>query len=158
MIDSDLAGLYQVLTKNLNRAVSRNPDRFPEDFMFRLTPEEAECLRFQKGTSNEGRGGRRYLPHVFTEHGVAMLASVLNSGRAVQMSILIIRAFVRMREAVAGHKEVSGRIERIESTQARHSSVIKMLADEIDTLKRLPAPPPRRRIGFTGSSESNAQA
>jgi hypothetical protein len=96
----------------LNRAVSRNPDRFPEDFVFRLTPEEAESLRFQSGTSNKGRGGRRCLPHVFTEHGVAMLASVLNSGRAVQMSILIIRALFPMREAVAAHKDVFGRNPR----------------------------------------------
>ena len=103
--------LYQVPTKNLNRAVSRNPDRFPEDFIFQLTPEESESLRFQTGTSNEGRGGRRYLPHVFTEHGVAMLSSVLNNSRAVQMSILIIRAFVRMRELVASHKDVAARME-----------------------------------------------
>ena len=131
MIDSDLAVLYKILTRNLNRAVSRNRDRFPEDFMFRLTPEETEYLRFQFGTSNEGRGGRRYLPHVFTGHGVAMLSSVLNSSRAVQMNILIIRTFVRMREL----------------------SSIAILADEIDELKRLPPLPPRRRIGFTGTSD-----
>ena len=98
MLDSDLADLYQVLTKNLNLAVRRNIGRFPEDFMFQLTPEEYENLRLQFATSNVGRGGRRYLPYAFTEHGVAMLSSVLNSERAVQMNILIIRAFVKMRE------------------------------------------------------------
>ena len=115
MIDSDLAVLYKILTRNLNRAVSRNRDRFPEDFMFRLTPEETEYLRFQFGTSNEGRGGRRYLPHVFTGHGVAMLSSVLNSSRAVQMNILIIRAFVRMRKLLASHKDLAARMEHVES-------------------------------------------
>ena len=92
MLDSDLADLYQVLTKHLNKAVARNRDRFPEDFMFQLTTEEAESLRFQIGTSNEGRGGRRYLPYVFTEHGVTMLSSVLNSKRAIQVTLL---SFVR---------------------------------------------------------------
>ena len=152
MIDSDLAGLYQVLTKNLNRAVSRNPDRFPQGFVFQLTSEEAKSLRLQIGTSDEGRGGRRYLPYVFTEHGVAMLSSVLKSGRATQMNILIIRAFVRMRELVAGNKDIATRMEHLESTQNRHASVIRILADEIEALKRLPPPPPKRRIGFTGTS------
>ena len=90
-----------MLTKNLNLAVRRNRDRFPEDFMFQLTKEEAESLRLQIATSNEGRGGRRYLPYAFTEHGVAMLSSVLGSKRAVQMNILIIRAFVKIREMLA---------------------------------------------------------
>jgi hypothetical protein len=93
MLDRDLAELYQVQTKNLNKAVKRNIDRFPEDFMFRVAPEEIESLRFQFGTSNPGRGGRRYLPYVFSEKGVAMLSSVLNSQRAVQMNIAIVRVF-----------------------------------------------------------------
>ena len=88
MIDSDLADLYRVETKLLNRAVQRNLGRFPEDFMFQLTADERESLRCQFGTSNNGRGGRRYLPYVFTEHGVVMLSSVLNSERAVQMNVL----------------------------------------------------------------------
>jgi hypothetical protein len=94
MLDAELARLYQVETKALNRAVQRNLDRFPEDFMFQLTPEEAESLRLQIGTSKAGRGGRRYLPYVFAEHGVAMLSAVLNSQRAVQMSILIVQEAV----------------------------------------------------------------
>ena len=148
MIDADLAELYQVLTKNLNLAVRRNRDRFPEDFMFQLTKEEAESLRLQIATSNEGRGGRRYPPYAFTEHGVAMLSSVLGSKRAVQMNILIIRAFVKIREMLATHKDLAARMEKLEGTQKQHASVISILADEIKQLKRLPVPPPKRRIGF----------
>jgi hypothetical protein len=98
ILDSVLAELYRVETRVLIQAVKRNLDRFPEDFMFQLEPGEAECLRSQVVMSKVGRGGRRYLPYVFTEHGVAMLSSVLRSQRAVQMNILIVRAFVRMRD------------------------------------------------------------
>src|SRR5258708_27811391 len=104
MLDSDLAELYQVLTKNLNLAVRRNRERFPADFMFQLTKEETESLRLQIATSNVGRGGRRYQPYAFTEHGVAMLSSVLRSDRAVQMNILIVRAFIKIRELLATSK------------------------------------------------------
>jgi phage regulator Rha-like protein len=148
MLDSDLAALYHVLTKNLNLAVRRNSNRFPEDFMFQLTTEEAESLRLQIETSKLGRGGRRYLPYAFTEHGVAMLASVLSSERAVQMNILIIRAFIKLREILATHKDLAGRLEKVEDTQKRHTSVISILAEEIDNLKQLPPEPPKRRIGF----------
>ena len=96
MLDSNLAELYQVPTKSLNLSVRRNRDRFPEGFMFQLTKEEAHALRFQIETSNKGRGGRRHLPYAFTEHGVAMLSSVLNSNRAIQVNIVIMRAFVKM--------------------------------------------------------------
>lgn len=110
MLDSDLAELYQVETKALNRAVKRNPDRFPEDFMFQITKEESKNLRFQFGTSSSEYGGRRYLPYAFTEHGVAMLSAVLNSERAVRMSILIVRAFVKLREVLAGNKELARKV------------------------------------------------
>jgi phage regulator Rha-like protein len=161
MLDADLAELYQVETKALNRAVHRNIERFPEDFMFQLTKAEAETLRlqiatskgeaqplrYQIGTSKPGRGGRRYLPYAFTEHGVAMLSSVLKSARAVQMNILIIRAFVKMRELLASHKDLAARVEKLEANQKRHTSVINILADEIDQMKKLPDPS-KRRIGF----------
>jgi hypothetical protein len=114
MLDSDLAEIYQVTTKRLNEAVKRNPDRFPGDFMFQLTPVESENLRSQIATSSYG--GRRYLPYAFTEHGVAMLSSVLNSERAIRMSILIIRAFVKLRELLATHKDVARKIEKLEAT------------------------------------------
>ena len=126
MLDSHLAGLYQVPTKALNLAVRRNRDRFPEDFMFQLNKDETEALRFQIETSKRGRGGRRYPPYVFTEHGVAMLSSVLKGRRAAQMNILIIRAFVRLRELLSTHKELATRIEKLETTQSRHGSVISI--------------------------------
>ena len=138
-----------MLTKNLNKAVNRNIERFPEDFMFQLTKEEFDNLRFQIGTSSSGYGGRRYLPYVFTEHGVAMLSSVLNSARAVEMNILIIRAFIKLRELIASHKDLADRIEKLEANQDQHASVINILAEEIDNLKLPPPESPRKRIGFT---------
>jgi len=148
MLDSDLAELYQVETFNLNKAVKRNLDRFPEDFMFQLTKEESESLTFQIGISKPtGRGGRRYPPYAFTEHGVAMLSSVLKSKRAVQMNILIIRAFVQIRELLASNKDLAARVEKLEAGQKEHGSIIGILAEEIDELKLLPDPP-KRRIGY----------
>jgi ORF6N domain len=146
MLDADLAELYQVATRALNQQVHRNLGRFPGDFMFQLTPDEAANLRSQFVTSSWG--GRRKPPYVFTEHGVAMLSSVLKSGRAVQMSILIIRAFVKMRELLASHKNLAARVEKLEASHKRHASVINILAEEIEDLKRPPAEPPKRRIGF----------
>jgi ORF6N domain len=152
MLDNDLAELYQVLTKNLNLAVRRNIERFPEDFMFRLTKEEAESLRLQIATSNEGRGGRRYLPYAFTEHGVAMLSSVLHSDRAARMNIFIVRAFVKLRELLASNKEMARRIEQLEGvqeqqarTQRQHASILVSVVQDIQRLKN---PPPTRAIGF----------
>jgi phage regulator Rha-like protein len=147
MLDTDLAEIYKVATKVLNQAIKRNQARFPGDFMFQLTHEEAESLRSQFVTSNRGRGGRRYQPYAFTEHGVAMLSAVLNSQRAVQMSILIVRAFVKMRELLASHKDLAARVEKLETAQQEHGSIIGILAEEIDEMKRLPEPP-ARRIGF----------
>jgi hypothetical protein len=151
MLDSDLAELYRVTTKRLNEQIRRNNTRFPFDFMFRLTAAEAENLRSQIATSSWG--GRRYLPLVFTEHGVAMLSSVLGSERAVKMSILIIRAFVKLREFLATHKDLAIRLERIENNQSQHASVINVLAEEIEDLKALPLPTPKRRIGFQTPSD-----
>ena len=148
MIDRDLAELYQVPTFRLNEQVKRNAGRFPEDFMFQLSREETESLKSQFAMSKKGRGGRRTLPYAFTEHGVAMLSSVLNSERAVQMNILVIRVFVKIREILSAHKDLAARLEQIESNQSRHASVINLLAEEIKHLKRLPPAPPRRRIGF----------
>jgi hypothetical protein len=146
MLDSDLAELYQVATGNLNLAVRRNADRFPLDFMFQLTAEEAENLRFQNVISSWG--GRRYLPYAFTEHGVTMLSAVLRSKRAVQMSILVTRAFVRLREMLASNKDLAARVEKLEAGQRDHASVINILAEEIDTMRLPAALPGTRRIGF----------
>jgi hypothetical protein len=145
MIDADLADLYQVTTGNLNLAVKRNLDRFPEDFMFQLTRKEFVSLRFQSAISN--RGGRRYLPYAFTEHGVAMLSSVLNSQRAVLMNILIIRTFIKLREMLAAHTELARKVEEIERQQKEHGS---QLAAVYSIVKRLIEIPPKspKTIGF----------
>jgi phage regulator Rha-like protein len=147
MLDADLAEIYQVLTKNLNRAVRRNANRFPPDFMFRLTEEEVGSLRFQIGTSKAGRGGRRYLPYAFTEHGVAMLSSVLSSKRAVQMNIVIIRAFIKLREILASNRDLARRLDQVEIRLGQHGSAITLVVEEIKKLKQPPTTP-KRRIGF----------
>lgn len=117
MLDSDLASLYQVETKNLNKAVKRNIERFPEKFCFQLTDEEADFLRFQFGTSNVGRGGRRYLPYVFGEQGIAMLSAVLRSDVAVKVSIEIMDAFVEMRRILTSNASLFHRLDNIELKQ-----------------------------------------
>jgi phage regulator Rha-like protein len=147
MIDSDLAELYLVETKNLNKAVRRNLDRFPGDFMFQLAPVEAESLRFQFGTSNEGRGGRRSMPYAFTEQGVAMLSSVLNSKRAVQVNIAIMRAFVRLRELLSTQKDVAHKLEEIERAQKEHGAHINAIWKAIERLIE-PEEKSKRRIGY----------
>jgi hypothetical protein len=145
MLDADLADLYGVSTKAFNQAVKRNPDRFPADFMFQLNKDEAGNLRSQTVTSSWG--GRRYLPYVFTEHGVSMLSSVLNSDRAVQVNIAIMRAFVKLREIMATHKDLAHKIEALERKYAKHDQQIQIV---FDAIKRLLEPPvsPKRRIGF----------
>jgi hypothetical protein len=164
MLDSDLAELYQVPTKVFNQAVRRNLDRFPEDFMFRLSSEELEALnRSQIVTGSQKHRDPRYLPYAFTEHGVAMLSSVLNSARAVQMNILIIRAFVQLRELLATHKDLAQKIEKLEAGQKHQGSVIAVVASEVSNLtkhinkefKKLrdPGRSKRRRIGFYDRSE-----
>jgi len=154
MLDSDLAALYEVPTKSLNLAVRRNKSRFPLDFMFQLNAEEVGRLRLQSETSKPGRGGRRYLPYAFTEPGVAMLSSVLRSERAVQMNIIIMRAFIRLRELVISNKDIAARVEKLERGHDRTASVIEVLVEDIERLahevKDMKALPPvtKRRIGF----------
>jgi hypothetical protein len=156
MLDSDLAELYQVPTFRLNESVKRNKDRFPEDFMFKLTEAETQNLRsqfaisslkYQIGTSNLGYGGRRYLPYAFTEHGVAMLSSVLNSKRAVQMNILIIRAFIQLREILASHKDVEQKIKDLERRQKSHGLKINVIYKIVEDLLQKPEPK-KNPIGF----------
>jgi hypothetical protein len=132
MLDADLAALYGVPTKSLNLAVRRNPTRFPSDFMFALTRTEADSLRFQFETSKKGRGGRRYLPSVFTEHGVAMLSSVLNSDRAVSVNIEIMRAFIRLRSALLASKQLGERVHKLERTQGFHEMELGEHAAQIN--------------------------
>ena len=144
MLDADLAELYGVETRALLQAVSRNQKRFPEDFMFQMSKEEYELLRSQIVISKKGRGGRRYLPYVFTEQGVAMLSSVLRSERAVQVNIEIMRAFVRLRELVATHKYLARKLETLEK---RYDAQFEVVFDAIRELMAPPTPN-KRKIGF----------
>jgi len=147
MLDADLAELYGVPVKVLNQAVHRNINRFPSDFMFQLSKREFEALRSQFVTSNKGRGGRRYLPYAFTEQGVAMLSSVLNSERAVQVNIAIMRAFVRLRQVLSSNKELANKLAELEHKLESHGGHIRSLFDAIRQLMAPPEPKPRR-IGF----------
>jgi hypothetical protein len=144
MLDRDLALLYGVETKILNRAVKRNLKRFPLDFMFQLAEDEADALRCQIGTSNKGRGGRRYLPYVFTEQGVAMLSTVLNSERAISVNIEIMRAFVNLRQLLASNTELGRRLDELESKYDKQFKIVFV------AIRELMAKPTRDRkeIGF----------
>jgi hypothetical protein len=145
MLSMQLADLYGVATKVLMQAVKRNLDRFPSDFMFKLTSEELRTLRSQIVTSK--RGGIRYLPYAFTEQGVAMLSSVLKSKRAIQVNITIMRAFVKLRQILSTHKELSHKLEQLERKTEKHDSEIQAI---FEAIRQLMAPPekPKRRIGF----------
>lgn len=147
LLDRDLARLYGVTTFNLNKAVKRNLDRFPADFMFQITTEEADDLRFHFGISSSGHGGRRYLPYAFTEQGVAMLSGVLRSPRAVQVNVAIMRAFVRLREALALHKDLAHKLAELERKIAGYDASIQSL---FEAIRQLMSPPgrPKREIGF----------
>ena len=142
MLDRDLAALYGVETGALNRAVKRNASRFPPDFMFQLMPEELENLKCQIGISRWG--GDRAMPHAFTEHGVAMLSSVLNSQRAIAANIEIMRAFTRLRGILAEQRQLIARLDALES---RYDA---QFTDVFDAIRRLMEPPavPRKKIGF----------
>lgn len=146
MLDSDLAEMYGVATKALNQAVRRNTERFPADFLLRLTSEEADSLRSQIVTSKAGRGGRRYLPYVFTEHGAVMLASVLNSAAAVAASVLVVRAFIRLRTILPTHADLARKLDALEHKCDRRFKVV------FETIREMLAPSlelPKRPIGFS---------
>jgi len=153
MLDTDLAELYGVPTYRLNEQVKRNRKRFPADFMYQLKSAEAQSLTSQIAMSNNGRGGRRTRPYVFTEQGVAMLSSVLNSERAVQVNIAIMRAFVKLREVISTHKELAQKIANLERRFREHDSQIEEVFDAIRQLIEPKPVPPGRRIGFNPSVE-----
>jgi hypothetical protein len=150
MLDADLAELYGVTTKRLNEQVKRNIDRFPPDFTFQLTAREHDSLRSQFATSKEtlGRGGRRYLPYVFTEHGAIMAASVLDSERAVQVSIYVVRAFVQLREMLSSNKALARKLNELERKLVTHDRAITELIEAIRQLMTPPEPKKKRPIGF----------
>jgi ORF6N domain len=151
MLDEDLAGLYGVETRRLIQQVKRNIDRFPSDFMFQLTKDEATALRSQSATSKEGHGGRRYAPYVFTEQGVAMLSGVLRSKTAVAVNIRIMRAFVELQRAATSYTAIERRLEDLErETKAKLGQHDQQLDEIFQALRQLISPPPqpKRRVGF----------
>jgi phage regulator Rha-like protein len=154
ILDVDLARIYGVSTKVLNQAIKRNRDRFPSDFLFQLTSKEWKSLRSQIVTSKRGRGGRRYLPFALTEHGAIMAANVLNSKRAVRVSVFVVRAFVRMRGMLADDKELARRLAELEKElkdrlDIHETAIVGILQRIMNLIDPPPqAEPPKRRIGF----------
>ena len=153
MIDIDLAELYGVATRTLNQQVQRNLKRFPEDFMFQLTKEEAEILRSQFVTSRSTHGGRRFLPYAFTEHGVAMLSSVLNSERAIEVNISIMRAFIRLRQMLESNEALNRKFAALIRKLATHDQYFKVVFDEIKKLAEQTSSP-RKQIGFRADDKT----
>jgi phage regulator Rha-like protein len=147
LLDSDLAELYGVEVRHLNQQVKRNAKRFPVEFRFQITKQEFEILRSQNVISNDVHGGRRYLPYAFTEHGAIMAATVLNSERAIEMSVFVVRAFVRMRETLATNRRIVAKLAELEHRLEGHDTDIQEL---VETIRQLMVPPPAggRRIGF----------
>jgi len=177
ILDADLAELYGTSTKALNQAVKRNQERFPGDFMFRLTAEGAEEMRSQTVTTSDSsrrqrsqdatanlrsqivtsssasHGGRRYLPYAFTEHGAIMAASVLNTSRAIEVGVYVVRAFVKLRELLSTHKQLAGKLAELERKVGSHDAAIQSLVEAIRRLMEPQSAPPRRRIGFHVAEE-----
>lgn len=155
MLDFDLALVYDVETKSLNRAVKRNADRFPKDFMFQISSHEWNNLKYQIGTSSSGHGGRRRLPYAFTEHGAIMAANVLNSARAVQMSVFVVRAFLKMRALLGDKRELAQKLASLEKELKKrldvHEAVIVTILQRVMEIIDPPAmpQPPKPSIGFT---------
>ena len=161
MLDAELAALYAVTTKRLNEQIRRNQERFPPDFMFQLTEEEHRALRSHFATSNSvgpGRGGRRYLPYVFTEHGAIMAATVLNSPRAIEMSVYVVRAFVKLRELLSSNRVLSRKLDELEQRLTKrldeHDDAIKAILSAIRELTNPPSV--TRAIGFTAVLDDSA--
>jgi hypothetical protein len=147
ILDTDLAELYGVPVKRLNEQLKRNPRRFPSDFLFTLTRAEYKNLRSQNATSSSAHGGRRYLPHAFTEHGAIMAAAVLNSKHAIEMSIFVVRAFVQMRQALVVNQHVVSKLSELEARLDGHDAEIQDVVDAIHELLT-PLPANKSHIGF----------
>jgi hypothetical protein len=162
IIDTDLATLYGVTTKRLNEQVRRNTERFPQDFMFALDQSEWDGLRPQFATLKTGRGQhRKYLPYAFTEHGAIMVATVLNSPRAVEVSIYVVRAFIQLRDMLTGHKELAKRLDELESRMEHkfmsQDQAIVGILDAIRQLMTPPSAPGKRSIGFITGAEKGTK-
>jgi len=158
MIDAHLAVLYGATTRALNQAVARNPERFPSDFAYQLTQHEFTDLKSQIVTSKSGRGGTQKLPWVFTEHGVAMLSSVLRSPRAVQVNIAIMRAFVRMRRLMSTPGELVEQLNELAKTVQFHDGQIAAITEVLRRMTEQPAAPPKRKIGFRPEAQSTHES
>jgi hypothetical protein len=156
MLDFDLARLYGVTTARLNEQVARNRDRFPKDFAYQLTQQEVVNLMSQNAISKQGHGGRRKLPWVFTEHGVAMLSSVLKSPSAARVNIEIMRTFVRLRRLMATPGELVEQLTRLAETVRLHDDQIKAIAQVLNKMMERPAEP-TRRIGFHVEQEESGR-
>jgi phage regulator Rha-like protein len=154
ILDSDLARIYGAEVRALLQAVKRNSDRFPEEFVFQLAPEEVALLRSQTVISKAGRGGRRYLPYAFTEHGALMAATVLNSAQAVKMSLFIIRAFVKMRQNLAANAAILNRLAEIDKTLFTHDAALRDIYQKLRPLLEPPPTPPKPEIGFHVKEEA----
>jgi hypothetical protein len=157
ILDTDLAELYGVQVRHLNQQVKRNAKRFPLAFRFQLSPHELKILRSQNVISSEGHGGARYRPYAFTEHGAIMAATVLNSERAIEMSVFVVLAFVRMRRAIAGNRHILTKLAELERRLESHDTDIQDLMDAIRELMS-PAEPSRSRIGFEAPSDPSGKA
>ena len=157
ILDTDLAELYGVQVRQLNQQAKRNAKRFPPAFRFQLSSHELKTLKSQNVISSKGHGGARYLPYVFTEHGAIMAATVLNSERAIEMSVFVVLAFVRMRRAIAGNRNVLTKLAELERRLESHDAEILDLMNAIRELMS-PEEPNRRRIGFEAPSEAGGKA
>jgi hypothetical protein len=155
ILDTDLAELYGVQVRHLNQQAKRNAKRFPPAFRFQLSPHELKILKSQNVISSEGHGGARYRPYVFTEHGAIMAATVLNSERAIEMSVFVVLAFVRMRRAIAGNRHILTKLTELEHRLESHDAEIQELMEAIRELMS-PEEPNRRRIGFETPSDPKA--
>jgi phage regulator Rha-like protein len=157
ILDTDLAQLYGVSVKRLNQQVTRNKHRFPADFIFRLSRAEHQNLRLQFATSSSAHGGSRYFPNAFTEHGAIMATTVLKSQRAIQMSIFVVRAFVRMREALAQNQQIMSKLSEIEKRLENHETDIGELVRAVRQLM-VPPEPQHRKIGFAFPTRAQTTA
>ena len=157
ILDADLAELYGVPVRQLNQQVKRNAKRFPLAFRFQVTPHELKILRSQNVISSARHGGSRYAPYAFTEHGAIMAATVLNSERAIEMSVFVVLAFVRMRRAIAGNRHILTKLSELERRLETHDSEIQALMDAIRELME-PPEPTRTRIGFEAPTEASSKA
>jgi predicted NAD/FAD-binding protein len=158
LLDKDLANLYGVTVKRLNEQLRRNRERFPEDFLFQLTKEEAESLRSQNATLKAGRGQhRKYAPYAFTEHGAIMAATILNSPRAVEVSVFVVRTFVKLRQLALTHKDLAAKLNELERKVTGHDDALRQV---VQAIRQLMAPPPdakpNQRIGFGREQKQDA--